>query len=82
MQPNIKVRAAITDKLPPAEQAAQAYIEDIADELGSVPTAPPPGGGGAQKILQRYTQDVLFERQTPAQAAEGFLKELGSEIAG
>jgi multiple sugar transport system substrate-binding protein len=82
VQPNLKVRAAITDKLPPAEQAAQAYIEDIADELGSVPTAPPPGGGGAQKILQRYTQDVLFERQTPAQAAEGFLKELGTEIAG
>ena len=35
-----------------------------------------------EKIIQRYTTEVLFERQTPAQAAEGFLKELGSEIAG
>ncbi|GAA5061308.1 multiple sugar transport system substrate-binding protein [Thermocatellispora tengchongensis] len=80
VQPNTTVRAAIGGKLPAEEKAAQTFIEDIRDELGPVPAPPPPGGGGAQKILQRYTQEVLFERLPPAQAAERFLKELGSEI--
>ncbi len=75
---NTKVRTAVTAKLADADKAASEY-------LGTIKTGPPPrvtpnGASGIEAILKRHTEEVLFERQTPQQAAEGFIKELQTEI--
>ena len=40
----------------------------------------PNGASDIEAILKRHTEEVLFERQTPQQAAAGFIKELQAEI--
>jgi multiple sugar transport system substrate-binding protein len=78
--PNTEIRAAVKPKLEAPDAASVSYIEAIAKELGDPPPAPPVGGGQAEKIVQRYTTEVLFGRQKPDQAAEAFIKELEGEL--
>jgi multiple sugar transport system substrate-binding protein len=40
----------------------------------------PNGASGVEAILKRYTEEVLFGRSTPQQAAEKFIAELQAEI--
>src|SRR5690349_8943448 len=63
--PNTEVRAEVTPKLQPADAATAKFIQDIKADLGEPSPAPPVGGGQVEKIIQRYTTDVLFGRQAP-----------------
>jgi len=78
--PNTEIRAAITPKLQPADAASAKFIQDIGKELGDPSPAPPVGGGQVEKIIQRYTTEVLFGRQTPDKAAQGFIDEVNGEL--
>lgn len=75
---NTKVRAAITPKLTDTDQAAAEYLGAI--KVGSPPRVTPNGASSIEAILKRNTEGVLFERQTPQQAAAAFIKELQTEI--
>jgi multiple sugar transport system substrate-binding protein len=75
---NTKVRAAITPKLTEADKAAAEYLGAL--KVGPAPRVTPNGASGIEAILKRHTEGVLFERQTPQQAAAAFIKELQAEI--
>jgi multiple sugar transport system substrate-binding protein len=74
--PNTEIRTAVTPKLQPADAATAKFIQDIKPDLGDPSPAPPVGGGQVEKIIQRYTTDVLFGRQAPDAAAKAFLDEV------
>lgn len=74
--PNTEIRTAVTPKLEPADAATAKFIQDIKPDLGDPSPAPPVGGGQVEKIIQRYTTDVLFGRQAPDAAAKAFLDEV------
>ncbi|MFC6158767.1 ABC transporter substrate-binding protein [Kribbella jiaozuonensis] len=78
--PNTEIRAAVTPKLQPADATSAKFIQDIAKELGDPSPAPPVGGGAAEKIVQRYTTDVLFGRQAPDKAAKAMLDEISGGL--
>ena len=75
---NAKVRSAITPKLTDADKAAAEYLGAL--KVGPAPRVTPNGASGIEAILKRNTEGVLFERQTPQQAAAAFIKELQAEI--
>ena len=77
---NTKVRDAIADKITPTDKAAVAFVDSIADEVTGAPPITPSGGSAIQEILARHTSDVLFERTTPATAAQAVITELQSAI--
>ncbi len=79
--PNTEIRAAVATKLQPADAASQAFIQAIAKELGKPSPPPPVGGGQVEKIIQRYTTEVLFGRLSPGDAAQKFLDEMNNELA-
>ena len=78
--PNTEIQAAVTPKLQPADAASAKFIKDIGTELGEPSPAPPVGGGQVEKIIQRYTTEVLFGRQAPDEAAKAFLDEVNGEL--
>ncbi|GAA1594950.1 extracellular solute-binding protein [Kribbella hippodromi] len=78
--PNTEIRAEVTPKLQPADAATAKFIQDISKDLGDPSPAPPVGGGQVEKIIQRYTTEVLFGRQAPDAAAKAFLAEVDGEL--
>jgi multiple sugar transport system substrate-binding protein len=78
--PNTEIRAEVQPKLKPADAASAKFIQDIGKELGDPSPAPPVGGGQVEKIIQRYTTEVLFGRQAPDKAAQGFIDEVNGEL--
>jgi multiple sugar transport system substrate-binding protein len=78
--PNTEIRAAVASKLQPADAASQAFIQAISKELGEPSPPPPVGGGQVEKIIQRYTTDVMFARLKPDQAAQQFIDEVNGEL--
>jgi multiple sugar transport system substrate-binding protein len=75
---NTKVRTAITPKLTAADKAAAEYLDAI--KVGPAPRVTPNGASSIEAILKRHTENVLFKRRTPQQAADSFVKELQAEI--
>ncbi|TWD79745.1 carbohydrate ABC transporter substrate-binding protein (CUT1 family) [Kribbella amoyensis] len=78
--PNTEIRAAVASKLQPADAASQTFVQGIAKELGKPSPPPPVGGGQVEKIIQRYTTEVMFGRMKPDQAAQAFIDELNGEL--
>jgi multiple sugar transport system substrate-binding protein len=75
---NSKVRSAITGQLKESDLAAAKYLDTI--KVGAAPRVTPKGASTIETILKRHTEDVLFGRATPEQAAKAFTTELQSEI--
>jgi pectin-derived oligosaccharide transport system substrate-binding protein len=75
---NTKIRAAITPKLTATDKAAAEYLDTV--KVGASPRVTPKGASDIEAILKRYTEDVLFARKTPEQAAPAFIKELQAAI--
>lgn len=75
---NEKIRSAIQSKLDPADQAAVEYLNDVT--VSAPPRVTPNGASNIEKILQRYTEQVLFGQLPADQAATSFIKELQAEI--
>ncbi|AVT32956.1 ABC transporter substrate-binding protein [Plantactinospora sp. BC1] len=77
---NTKIRATITPQLEETDKAAVAYLDAL--KVGPAPRVTPNGASSVETILKRHTEDVLFGRATPDQAAAAFIKELQAEIDG
>ncbi len=75
---NEKIRAAIAGQLKETDKAAKEYLDTV--PVSDPPRITPNGASTTDAILKRYTEDVLFERTTPAAAAAAFIKEVQSEV--
>jgi multiple sugar transport system substrate-binding protein len=82
MPANSEVQAAVVPKLSKAQQTVQQFLTDITPELGETPIAPPPGGGKTQEVMFRYSTEVLFGRQSSAEAAQKYIDEMKSNLQG
>ncbi|WP_434740602.1 ABC transporter substrate-binding protein [Micromonospora sp. SH-82] len=75
---NPKIRTAITPKLTATDKAAAEFLDTVT--VSEPPRVTPNGASGIEGILKRHTEEVLFGRMTPQQAAERFIAELQAEI--
>jgi multiple sugar transport system substrate-binding protein len=75
---NTKIRDGIKPKLTGTDKAAADYLDAI--KVSKPPRVTPNGASNVEAILKRHTEDVLFGRATPLQAAEKFIAELQAEI--
>jgi multiple sugar transport system substrate-binding protein len=78
---NTELREKIAPQLDAAGQAAVAFVEEITPNLQDPPALPPQGAGEVQAIMQRYTEQVLFDQISVDDAAEAFINEVKSAIA-
>ncbi|WP_299958751.1 ABC transporter substrate-binding protein [uncultured Modestobacter sp.] len=78
---NTELRDQIAPTLDDAGQAAVAFVEEITPDLQEPPALPPQGAGEVQAILQRYTEQILFDQISVEDAAEQFMTEVESAIA-
>ena len=74
------VRAAVADKMTPADVRVIEFIDGIKDKLGPVPPAVPKGAGAMEDIIKRYASEVMFKRQSPADAATGAVGEMNAAL--
>ncbi|MCF6473245.1 extracellular solute-binding protein [Nonomuraea sp. MG754425] len=77
-----KVLTAVRDKLPEADQKTLAFLDENKGELTDPPAAPPKGASAMEDILTRYSEEVMFGRLTPDDAAQKFITEANASIAG
>jgi multiple sugar transport system substrate-binding protein len=77
-----KVLAAVKDKLPDTDKKTLDFIDSVKSELADPPPAPPKGASALEDILTRYSEEVMFGRMTPDDAAQKFLTEANAAIAG
>jgi multiple sugar transport system substrate-binding protein len=82
MPPNGEIQQAILPKLSKVQQTVQQFLTDIKPELADTPIAPPPGGGKIGDVMLRFATEVLFGRQSSAEAAQGFMDEMTSNLQG
>lgn len=75
---NQKIRTAITPTLSETDKGAITYLDSI--KVGDAPRVTPKGASAIESILGRHTEDVLFGRATPDEAAKAFISELQQEI--
>jgi len=79
---NSEIQTAIQPKLSKAQQGVAKFLNDIKPELSGTPAAPPPGGGKIGAVMFRYQTEVLFGRQSTAEAASKFVDEAKSNLQG
>jgi multiple sugar transport system substrate-binding protein len=79
---NSKVLAAVKDKLPATDQKTLAFLDEVKAELAESPSAPPKGSSAMEDILTRYSEEVMFGRMTPDDAAQKLITEANASIAG
>lgn len=80
MPPNAEIREMITEELEGPQLKVAEYIEALAQDLGPAEPVPAMGGSMFPDILYRYHDEVLFERMSPADAAEAMHREMEAEI--
>lgn len=79
---NTEVLSGIDSKLSPVQRQVAKFIADIKPEVADTPIAPPPGGGKLADVMVRHEAEVLFGRQSSAEAAKKFVDELKSNLQG
>jgi len=75
-----KALDAIRSTLTPEETAAVKYSESRKPFLGKAPSITPNGASDITAMLQRYQQEVNFQRTTPDKAASDMIAELQKSI--
>lgn len=75
---NQKIRAAIAGQLKETDKAAMDYLDTV--PVSDPPRITPNGASTIDAILKRHTEDVLFERATPEQAAASYIREVQAEV--
>ncbi|PZR54833.1 sugar ABC transporter substrate-binding protein [Xylanimonas oleitrophica] len=78
---NPDVVEALADELTAEEQKTVDFAAQRTPKLGDAPAIVPNGASDIQTILLRYQQDVIFERQTPLEAANALIAEIQRSVA-
>ncbi|GAA1918715.1 extracellular solute-binding protein [Streptomyces sodiiphilus] len=76
---NATVLAEIESTLPEPDRMSLEFINTLGDEL-SAPEPPPTGAGEIPPMLERYGEEVIFDRMSPQEAAEAFIAEASSTL--
>lgn len=77
---NTDVRAAVAPKMKAADVRVLNFIDAIKDQLGPIPPATPKGAGAMEDIIKRYASEVMFKRQTPAEASGKAVEEMSGAL--
>jgi multiple sugar transport system substrate-binding protein len=77
---NNDVKQALSAQLSDVDKLVVDYLDRIGPELGGTAVVAPVGGGQLSTMLTRYSQDVVFGRQTPQQAGQAFYDEAKSNL--
>ncbi|MBG6084300.1 ABC transporter substrate-binding protein [Zhihengliuella flava] len=77
---NSEVREAVMAELEGVDKASAEFVTEVEPELGEAEPVPPVGFSELQNILYRYELEVMFERQSAADAAESMVAEMESAI--
>ena len=77
---NPDLAAAVRPELEASDEAVVDFLEDIESSVATGPAPSPVGTGTAQAVILRFDSEVLFDRLTPAQAAEQLSSELTALI--
>ncbi|HUQ60871.1 ABC transporter substrate-binding protein [Lentzea sp.] len=75
---NQKIRGTIAGQLKETDKAAKDYLDSV--PVSDPPRVTPNGASTLDTILKRHTEDVLFGRATPDQAAASYIREVQSEV--
>ena len=78
---NIEVREHIEEHFDDADQLTASFLEEVEPSILDAPPTPPVGAGAVSDLLARINEEVLFERLTPQEGAEEFIRE-AEEIIG
>lgn len=78
---NGEIVESITPALKPADTTVVSFLKDIAPDMEEAPPVPPVGAGSVQNVIKRYTDEVLYDRLTPQEAADAFKKEVEGMLA-
>jgi multiple sugar transport system substrate-binding protein len=78
---NAQTLEDLGEDLTPEERQAADFAEQRTPHLGEAPAIVPNGASDIETILLRYLQDVMFERQTPQDAADALIAEVQSSTA-
>lgn len=79
---NQEVVEHITADLSPEQQMMADFVAIVQENAPeAAPMAPPPGADTAEQMLRRYAEDMLFDRISPADAAEQFTAELNQSVS-
>jgi multiple sugar transport system substrate-binding protein len=79
---NESVREGILPELAAADQKVAEFMTELEPDIVDNPAVPPNGANEIQDIMIRINTEVLFERMTPAEAADAFLQDVGAAIGG
>jgi multiple sugar transport system substrate-binding protein len=77
---NAAVREAVGGKLTGPPLVGFQYEQAVGPKLEPAPPPPPKGAGTVKSTFQRVYDDVIFERSSPAEAAEKFMTEAQKAI--
>ncbi|MDR0849719.1 MAG: ABC transporter substrate-binding protein [Propionibacteriaceae bacterium] len=80
ISPNSEVRDAVKASLDASDKKVVDFIDKVTPELGGASLVPLPGGGQSEAIQKKYGEAVLLGTDTPATAADNFVKELKVEM--
>lgn len=78
---NETVREAILPDLAGGAQVIVDYQEELEPDISPIPPVPPVGYGAVQDIIFRFEEEVIFDRMSPEEAAEGMFSEIESAIS-
>jgi multiple sugar transport system substrate-binding protein len=78
---NSEIVESITPALKPADTTVVSFLKDVAPDMEEAPPVPPVGAGSVQNVIKRYTDEVLYDRLTPQEAADAFKKEVEGMLA-
>ncbi|WP_104127814.1 ABC transporter substrate-binding protein [Cryobacterium sp. Y57] len=78
---NDAIRSYLEPTLPESGKSVVAFLDSLTDVVGEAPPLTPAGGSAIEAIVKRYTEQVLFKQATPAEAAQGFIRDLKAAIA-
>ncbi len=79
---NTKNRTAVEATLTGAWKQVYDYEQLISDKIKVGPPAPPKGAGTLFTLFDKYYQDVMYDKATPADAAKRYFTEAQQVLAG
>jgi len=77
---NTKIREYITPTLDEVNTKVMDFVNAIEEVAGDPLLVPPPGGAAIETVLSAQTQNVLFGKETPKEAAAKFVKDMKQAI--
>ncbi|MFC4586857.1 ABC transporter substrate-binding protein [Sphaerisporangium corydalis] len=79
---NMTNRTAVASGLTGSWKQVYDYEELIAGKIKVGPPAPPKGAGALFTLFDKYYQDVMYDKATPADAAKRYYAEAQQTLAG